>query len=480
MLLKLFIVALSLTPSFARAASLIPWSEEVLSHIKSENFTNQNCASYLANIESALDAINPNSPQAGNLKADAGVLIQNLWLARLALHDRLQTASPACAKEMRSAFRQLRFAEDFLGELKAQVENLDPATVDFQAQAVPTREDKPYYLMQTKNGQALQLQEGDLMIARGNSFLSATIARLGDIDSQFSHVILVVRDPETNLLETVESYVGEGVNFHEMNWALKNSNSRLLVLRAKNQAVAKRAAEDIWALVKARQGANKIYYDYALDFNNHDTMSCAEVAQFAFSKAGDELNTPFNLPERPSTLTHGLDLLKRLGVKPGSTFTPGDLEYDSRFEMIAEFHDLRLTLDSRLRDAIMTKALAWMDNENAVLHPSFKSKLAQGLIFKLRRTRLWPAVRKLLKTPDFSEEIPRNMLGTMALITQMGDGMLKELKSRDQLQFIETGFHFTYLELYKELDSMKLIDKQKFENRKTRKRSIILKFLRPQ
>lgn len=479
MVLRIILAAVSVASSPAHAASLIPWSEQVLSNISSPKFTNENCVAYLSDVESELDAVDPKSPDAGNLKADAGSLIQNLWLARLALHDHLEQASTPCAKEIRSAFRQFRFAEDFLGELKAGVENLDPANVDFQAQAIPTREDKPYYLMQTKGGLPLQLREGDIMIARGNSFLSATIARLGDIDSQFSHVILVARNPETNKLETIESYVGEGVNFHEMNWALKNSNSRLLVLRAKNQAVARKAAADTWNLVKSRQGSNKIYYDYALNFNDHDTMSCAEVAQYAFAKAGDELATPFNLPERPSTLTHGLDLLKRLGVKPGSTFTPGDLEYDSRFEMIAEFHDLRLTLDSRLRDAIMTKALAWMDTEQAVLHPSFKSKMAQGIIFKLRRTFIWPAVKKILKTPEFSREIPRNMLGTMALITQMGDGMLKELKARDELHFLETGFHLTYLELYHELDEMKKMDEETFSNKRSRKKSIIFKFLRP-
>ncbi|MBC7396326.1 MAG: hypothetical protein H7333_02690 [Bdellovibrionales bacterium] len=479
MILKLFLPLLALLSVPAQAKDLISWSEDVLTQIKGTGFIDTNCVPFLNDLGSKIDAIQPNSFEATRLKVDAEALTQNLWLSRLALHDHLKDASMDCAREIRNTFRRFRFIEDFLSEVKASPENLNPDRMsadDFQTQAVPTRESAPYYLLQTRDSH-FELQAGDIMIARGVSFLSAMIARLGDIDSQFSHVILVVKNPQTQKLETIESYVGEGVNFHEMNWALKNNNSRLLVLRPKNNVIAEKAASDMWQLVNSHQDANKIHYDYALDFKDHETMSCAEVAQYAYSKAGADLGVPFSLPERPSTLTHGLNLLEHLGVTPGNTFTPGDLEYDSRFEIVAEWRDLRMTLDSRIRDAIMTKVLSWMDQDDSTLHPSMKSKLARGPIWTLRRTFLWPLVKKILKK-DFSKEVPRNMVGTLALITQLADGMLAELQTRDTAYALKTGYHFTYVQLYAELEKIKLEDKPIFENRRTRKHSIIFKYLR--
>jgi len=452
--------------------SYLQWSDQILSDFSEANWRPEACVPLLRDLATKLDRLNPSD--ASDLQSVAPTLIDRLWNARLELHDRIAGSDDGCVREIRNTFRRFRFLEDFLGEIAFHPENLDPDTMDFSAQPVPIDDEAPGYLLQTRDPD-FRLQPGDVILARGVSFLSAMIARLGDVDSQFSHVVFVTENPDTHRIETIESYVGVGVDLYDRKTALQNENARLLVLRPKDRALAERASEQMRAFVEAHTGANKIHYDYALDFNDHTTMSCAEVAQVAFLNAS---GGSFTLPERPSTLSRGVNLVKSLGIRPGNTFTPGDLEADSRFDIVAEWRDLRLTRDSRMRDAIFSKVVQWMDERGDVLHPTLTSKLAHGLIYDLRRTFLWPLVRKALKVDDFSKEVPRSMVGTVALLNPFGEGLLHELKRRDQAQVAKTGAPMTYLDLDHALEDLRRQDEPVYARRKTRKHSLILKYLR--
>jgi hypothetical protein len=456
---------------------LVDWSKKILSDVKAPTWTDAACVSYLSALEDKIDQVGVSTPtlNLSDLKPQADAITANLWLSRLALHDHLAGASDACAVEIRNTFRKFRFVEDFLSEISRNVTAIVPENMDFQTQKVPTIENPDYYLTQSADGGPIKLQEGDLIIARGFTPLSAMIARLGDVDSQFSHVILVAKNPITGILQTIESYVGTGVDFHEMNWALKNENVRLLVLRGKDQVLAKKAASMMWANVNNRTAAEHIPYDYSLNFNDPSAMSCAEVAKVAWWNAS---GGTFNLPERPSTLSRGKDLLKRLGIVSGPTFTPGDLEDDSRFDIVGEYRDLRLTRDSRLKDAILTKMLEWMDKENYTLHPDFTAKMARGPIWSLRHTFVWPLVHKIIGGDDFSAEVPRAMVGTVQLIKEFTVGILKELQEADESQFQGTGLRMSYLDLYQTLENIKVADEQIYANPHTRKKSILIKYLR--
>jgi hypothetical protein len=474
----MFLLLLSLlTPASFANDSLVNWSQQILNHVRGPEWSNASCVSYLRSLQKRLDQMNGAGLTREKLKVLAPELIENLWETRLALHDRLSESDNACAIEVRNTFRQFRFLEDFLGEIKQSPINLDASMIEFQKQPVPIDENFYSYMLQKNpNFKDFDLQPGDLIVARGVTFLSAMIARLGDIDSQFSHVILVTENPDTRKIETIEAYVGVGTAIYDRATALKNENARLLVLRPKDRNLARMASEQMRAYVMKHQGANKIPYDYELNFKDSSAMSCAEVSQYAMFTAS---NGTFVLPERPSTLTHGLDLLKNLGVTPGDSFTPGDLEYDSRFDMVAEWRDLRLTQDSRLRDAILTKVLFWMDHDGYKLHPSAKSKAAAGILFRARKTAWWPLIRKTLGIADFSAEIPAKMTGTVTLIGQLGDGMLAELQHRNQLFKEKTGLPMTYLELYQELERIRSQDESVYANRFTRHKSLILQYFRP-
>jgi hypothetical protein len=478
LLLILLLVSVAHARAQTQTQDLTAWSEQILKDFSSPDWKNETCVSSLQQLGSQLDQINPAASGKSNLAEIAPQLIDRLWRSRLALHEHLSTADNDCAREIRNTFRRFRFLEDVLGEIVTQAPSLDPLNkkkFDFKKQPVPIDEKTNGYLLQTRDSN-FDLRPGDLIVARGVSYLSAMISRLGDIDSQFSHVIMVTENPKTHAIETIESYVGVGVAIYDRKTALQNENARLLVLRPKDAALAKRASEEMRALVASRTGNNKIYYDYALNFDDSTTMSCAEVAKFALDRAS---NGSFQLPERASNLSRGLDLVKSLGVEPGKTFTPGDLEYDSRFDIVGEWRDLRITRDSRVKDAILTKALEWMDQDAFTLHPSFKSKLASGLIYKIRRTIFWPVVKFALHLDNFSKEIPSNMVGTVTLIGEFGTKVQAELQKRDLAHEAKTGFAMTYLDLYRELEVMRAEEETAYaQNPKTLKKSLILKYLR--
>ena len=470
--------ALSSVLSFNALAddSLLSWSTSILNHFQNDVWVGDTCVSDLSGLEAKINALSAPSFKKEDLKSEAPALIDNLWKSRLALHDHITPAtSDACVKAVRDLSRQFRFLEDFLGEILYSVKPIDPDTTDFSKQPVPIDQQADGYLLQ-KTSENFDFKPGDLMLARGLSLLSAMIARLGDIPSQFSHVVFLTQDPATQLMQTIESYVGIGVSIYERETALKNENGRFLVLRAKDQTLAKNASIFMRQYVLDHQGKDVIPYDYKLDFKDHSAMSCAEVALFAYEQVSE--NNSFMMPERESKLDHGLSLLKNLNVKPGDTFTPGDLEEDSRFDIVAEWRDLRLTRDSRLKDAVLTKIYDWMDNDQYELVPSFNSKMAHGIVWDARHTFLWPAVKKLLGISDFSKQVPRDMVATVDLIEQLGNGVLKVLSARDQAHEVATGYPMTYLELYQELETIRAEDQITFHNPKTRKNSLILQDLR--
>jgi hypothetical protein len=314
-----------------------------------------------------------------------------------------------------------------------------------------------------------EFKNGDIMIARGTSFMSAIISRVGDVSSQFSHVILVHVDKANHKVETVESYVGVGVGIYDIETALKNENVRLLLLRARDPELASNAADFMCAKAKAAIAAgHPIPYDYKFDFADHSALSCAEVASYAYEEASAG---KVELPFYPSRISENPTFLGRIGMKAGETFTPGDLEADPRFEMAMEWRDLRLTRDARVKDAIMSSMLNWVNDDGYQLRDTGQSSFAGAVVWRARKTFFWPLVQKVLKIQDFSKDIPRNLFQTVVLLNQIGEIFLNHTKEQDKAFEAQTGWPMTYQDLYKSLDDYRVEDLQLYQNKKTRKES---------
>lgn len=457
---------------------LLKASEEILQVVEGQAFDSRVCKSYLGDLETSLDRLDLKSLPLQELKNNAQAIADNSWKIRSTLHSRLSEFDKECVYQIQSNFRQFRFVEDYLLEIAHQVEPTTPDKIDFQKQPIPMIDNSPsYYVTRTTaNGEGLKFEDGDMLVTRGVSFLSSMIARLGTRATQFSHIVFVHKDEKTGELKTIESYVGIGVAFYDFNYALKNENARILWLRSKDKVLAKKAAVKIANLVKTRiDSKNPIKYDYELNFNDATTMSCAEVSQVAFEMAS---GGKFKIPYYPNEIAGAESLVSRLKIAPGPTYEPGDMEIDPRFELMGEFQDLRLTRDSRQKDAIMTAIFSWMNEHDYVLVDTMKSKMAGGVIHKVRKTFLWPLVKKMLKIDDFSKEVPGNMLSTVALINQIGEVLVQEMKAQDVAFEKKHGIPMSALEMSDALEKYRAADLKLYENKKTRKQSKIHSMIR--
>lgn len=454
--------------------NLLEASQQIAMDVEDYSFP-QFCSSYLGELEKSIDAMDVKSLPLSQLSVDAESIAKNSWEIRSTLHSRLSEVDKKCALQIQASFRQFRFIEDYLLEMSRKVTHNSPSQIDFQKQPVPILDNSASFYEFRANSNA-KFQPGDLLVTRGVSFLSGMIARLGKRSTQFSHVVMVSQDPVTKETKTIESYVGVGVAFYNLDFALKNENARILWLRAKDQSLGLKASEKMSALVKERLDAkNPIKYDYELDFNDPKTMSCAEVSQVAFQMADEK----FRIPYYPNEISGAKSIIERLKLVEGDTYEPGDMEIDPRFELVGEFRDLRLTRDSRQKDAIMSVVFDWMEHKDYELKDDMKSKMAGGIIYSVRRTFLWPLVKKILKLDDFSKEIPRNMLRTVTLINELGAVMLAELQAKD-LEFEKKhGVPMSYMDFYKTLEEMRAEDLKLYENKKTRKKAKFHKWIRP-
>ncbi len=455
---------------------LLRMSEQVLEDVESQAFTDQTCRSYLTRLESQLDQIDVRQFRRSSLVANGAKIADVSWKIRTTLHGKLATLPSDCALQLQANFRQLRFIEDYVQELATDVTHLAPSEIAFDQQPVPLKDTPPFYVGRLAIPGAV-FEDGDVFVTRGVSFLSSMIARMGIRPSQFSHIVFLHENPITKKIETIESYVGAGVQFYEIDFALKNENARILWLRSKDRALAKRASTMIGSLVRERISKGQtIRYDYELDFDDPTTMSCAEVSQVAF-KLGS--NGEIKIPLYPNEIAGATPLVSRLRIPPGPTFEPGDLELDPRFEIVGEFQDLRLTRDSRQKDTIMSELFRWMDQEGYILHETLNSRLARGPIHKIRKTPLWPLVQKMLKLSDFSKEIPSNMLGAVTLINEISGVLLEELKKQDLAFEQEHGMPMPPVVMARALEEWRKKDLALYQNRATRSESKIHKVLRP-
>lgn len=469
--------AIALTAPTFTIENFLESQKQVLQDISSKDFSSDLCTDYLRSIEEQILNLDVRLIPEHLFKKRAKAIVDLSWEIRKVLHSRLSLFNKECVYQIQSNFKQFRFIEDYLLEKLVNVKDMIPDGVDFQKEPVPMMEEAPFYVFQ-KGYEVKDVYDahgGDLYISRGLSFLSAMIARLGKRGTQFSHVVFVhEEDNESNpdkRLGTIESYVGSGVGFYDFKYALKNENARILWLRPQNELLASKADKFSAEYFKK----HKIHYDYELDFLDHKTMSCAEVSQFAY----ESVDPDFKIPMYPNVISGAQSLLDHIGIKPGVTYEPGDMEIDPRFDLMGEFRDLRLTRDSRQKDAILSEMFRWMDEYDYVLKDNFKSNMAGGPIYTLRHSFLWPLVKRGLKLDDFSKEIPRKMIRTVTLLRDLGAVLLKEVRAKDLTFEKETGWKMTYKELYKVLEDFRKKDLALYLDKKTRKKSEFHRWFHP-
>ena len=249
MKLRLFLIAIPFTllgltacqngyrkPSSASGEiNLKSETEYILKDVQNPSkFSLQTCAAYVGDVYNDVVGLQPTRFSAEKTKTEWKEIYQNLWQIRLKLRERyvefytqLATQginagkSPqeiaqnpdliACSQKLRDGFRLSRWIEDYLAE------NFSGEPQDFKAgepknladkKFVPTplRGEAPWFLKAPKyENSEIKIRSGDIITSRGNAYTSSAIARIADVDSQFSHLAFIyIKDSDKGQEYTIE------------------------------------------------------------------------------------------------------------------------------------------------------------------------------------------------------------------------------------------------------------------------------------
>jgi hypothetical protein len=374
------------------------------------------------------------------VRAAAPRLLQQTFETRLQLRNQIPAwaalglmTHPVQAV-LRDLFRASRYAGEMLGELQLGHPRLAGETVH-AAFAGP-----PGYT--TVNpafaGAPLAFQPGDVILERGRMHNSAAIARIGDVDSQFSHVGVIATGLDGRLV-VVEALIEEGSIVNPIDKALAHGLGRAVLFRHRDPALAAAAAELIhdYVLRSDRAETGRIPYDFSMELDIYRSLFCAKLVRMAYAMAssGDYL-----MPRYPTLLNmHNRDFVDRIGVTATQTFAPGDMELETEFDIIAEWRDVRVTSELRLKDMIMTKLFQWMETEGYRFEPSLNIDMI-ALLGRLS-THLPSGVQDLVAS--VVAKVPDNMsyesIGAVAMLHKTAEPLYLELAQLETETIASTG-----------------------------------------
>lgn len=447
-------------------------AKKYLSSITSPDYNKSTCGAVLSEVQSTFANIEWNAYSNKDLKSYAAETMNSFWQLRLAIHRRLGEVGKDCILQAREIFHTLRDGEDYLGEFAYDVVALNSSDIEFQKQPIPIYDRKaypPYFVRPEFDTSQFKFQSGDVILSRGISFVSAIISQVSDNRSHFSHAAVVRVDPKTQVPSTIEAYVGEGTKEYDINYALKNENARLLVLRPKNPALGEKAAEFAMKAVNSR-----VPYDYKMNFKDYSAMSCVEVTVYAYDKAS---KGALKLPIFPAMLNlNNADFLQKMNLKRGALITPDDLESDPHFDLILDWRDYRLVRDSRRKDAVLSELMRWLGDLKYKFHDTPKSLVAKYVVHPARPTPFWPLVRGLTGAPNFDKELPKKTFGLLTVLDSISNQLLEELQKQDAAYILRHQRPMTNQQLRQALEKFRQEDWQKYYRGE---KSVIHEALRP-
>src|SRR5690606_29127711 len=131
-------------------------------------------------------------------------------------------------RALRDVFRITRYACDMLGEIASENARLAPGEAGKRAFTGSQWNTlvHPFYA----NGENIPFHSGDVLLVRGSAHNSAAIARIGDIDSQFSHTALIYIDPEGEHW-VVEALIEDGAVINTLEHVLGAGLGRAVLYR---------------------------------------------------------------------------------------------------------------------------------------------------------------------------------------------------------------------------------------------------------
>ncbi len=404
---------------------------------------------YQALLSTDLTAQDPaaTKPQVPQLRVD-------LFALRLALRGRIAGWHQAglmnhdAQQRLRDCLRAARFASDMLGELGAGFAQLPHGETTLKAFTGDTNSlVNPAYDTDAKAA----YRSGDVLVVRGMAHNSAAIARIGDVDSQFSHVCIIHIDARGTQW-VVESLIEDGAVINRLGHTLAHGNGRAMLFRHPDDVLAAKASQIAYDHVRRSRSTFKrpILYDFTMRLDRRRELFCSKLVWLAYSRASKgQLQLPlfktrFNLRNR--------DFIDRIGVQASETFAPGDIEIDPRFDLVAEWQDFRVTSRLRAQDLIMVKLFEWMEMHGYTFRQSSAIRLISW--FGRLSAHLSEDVKSMLASvvPKVPINMKRKTIAAVAMLHKTAEPILTEILAKEAEQIARTGRPLHPRQVYETLE----------------------------
>ncbi|KAB2849188.1 MAG: hypothetical protein F9K44_08715 [Hyphomicrobiaceae bacterium] len=413
------------------------------------------------NIEAASGQIRlatPHDYEAGHVQGAIPALMQGLFDLRLAVRAALAgwksqgLLTPDVQAAVRDLMRMARYGCDYLGEMSignrrlGHGETPGPAFTGHPLQTFRNPALNP--------GEAIAWRSGDVIMMRGSHHNSAAIARIGDVDSQFSHLAVLYIDP-TGGQHIVESLIEEGAIINPLSHSLGHGVARAALYRHKDERLAAEAARLMHEHVRRSRepGGKRILYDFTMRLPGYRQLFCAKVIRQAFDLASAG---KIMLPTYPTRFQlKNRDFLKRIGVKTNETFAPADIDLETDFDLVAEWQDYRATARLRTQDLIMDKLFEWMDEHGY----TFKEDFIIHLISFLGRIAGQMSDRAKSLIADVVPKVPSNMrrrtIATVAMLHKTAQPLLEKLETLEAEHLARSGRPLDGRAVYEALEAIR-------------------------
>jgi hypothetical protein len=352
-------------------------------------------------------------------------------------------------RALRNAFRVARYATDMLGELNiryAQLAPGEPTLRGFRGPDLNTLVNPAF-----DTGKDIPFEAGDLLLMRGMHHNSAAIARIGDIDSQFSHIAIVHTD-ENGKQWLVESLIEEGAVVNPLDSVLHHGLGRCVAFRHKDKELARHAASRIHDFVRRShaRGGKRIWYDFSMELKGERELFCSKLVRKAFELASEgkvllpTFTTRFDMRNR--------DFLDRVGVTARETFAPADIELEPQFDLIAEWQDYRVTSRLRLQDLLMDKLFWWMDEHGYKFREDLPIRLVG--IFGRLSSRLSDRAKELVANviPKVPPNMRRSTIKAVAMLHKTAEPLLADLMALERSSIERHGRPLHAREVFEHLE----------------------------
>lgn len=447
-----------------------------------QSLTVGNCGTVIGGVADSVQTLRPDQFDLELARAQHARWIDGFFQLRLHLQSRLREFSDrgdlqraggtACVQSVRRALRYLRYAEDYL---ILWSENPRAFEAKRDEKAGPTlRGTSPQLL--TREPGAVKIRSGDVMLSRGDAFVSAAIARIGTEEAQFSHLaqIFINAEPGTELtvdeamsdprVLTIEAHIEVGTVVRQFKDYVGEGNARVLLFRPRLEAAqAHRAAKYVadyvrsYAFEHMRAGHRSAPsandnppYDFAMDLSSQTAIFCSEVVAIAYRAIG------LKIPTFESRLKKN-EITKRMEITAESTFAPADLEIDPHFEQLAEWRDLRKLSSVLAKDAVLNAVYRWMDERGYVFRPQVKDDAGALIAWTGRQLDL--GFEKTLP-----KNMPRSVIAMTFLLERIGSALEKHLVAANtDFKKSHAGLEPFFPEQQAELEAFRAADLKVFQ-----------------